>query len=106
MVGLGAGLFIFFGEKTREDNQPSPSICSNILLPTSSFPPKRHPVLTLCVYEFVVAQHSSLFQKVPFKLGFANSLVFCSLHMSFKNNQPVDEQSLWDLQLVTKTQFL
>ena len=70
MVGLGAGLFNFFGEKTREDNQPSPSICSNILLPTSSFPPKRHPVLTVCVYEFVVAQHSRLFQKVPFKLGF------------------------------------
>ena len=92
--------------RTREDNQPSPNICSNTLLPTTTFPPKNTQSWHFVCMNLLLRSIHTYFQKCPSNLGFANNLGFCSLQISFKNNQPVDEQSLRDLQLVTKTQFL
>ena len=83
--------------RTREDNQPSPNICSNTWLPTSTSPPKKQP---RCAAFKLISKSALQTWVLPKIWGFAVS----KFHS--KNNQPVDEQSLRDLQLVTKTQFL
>jgi hypothetical protein len=94
---LGLDCSIFLEKKRVKTTSPRQTFVQTHCCPPLLPPPKKTTTLRSI---------QTYFKKCPSNLGFAKNLGFCSLQISFKNNQPVDEQSLRDLQLVTKTQFL